>query len=273
MLMWSKKRGFTLIELLVVIAIIAILAAILFPVFSRAREQARKTACLSNMKQMATGTMMYVQDWDETFPITTVCCAPGHGNPVTDTAYGQLMPYVKNAGVFFCPSVAGNIFYEVGWVDDQGMLHGCCNGLIWPREFIPYIKTPLGVGWNECIIRCTGFIQCGAPAMKMASLDAPADYVIWGDSAGMISWHGARMIWANYCQNVRCNQDDPTRRSWSKSTRHVGGSNLIFCDGHAKWVSSQTIAGKGYVHRFVPDCRGPAADRSFFEVWGGNAFP
>jgi prepilin-type N-terminal cleavage/methylation domain-containing protein len=75
MLMWSKKRGFTLIELLVVIAIIAILAAILFPVFSRAREQARKTACLSNMKQMATATMMYVQDWDETFPITTVCCA------------------------------------------------------------------------------------------------------------------------------------------------------------------------------------------------------
>ena len=69
MLMRRQKRGFTLIELLVVIAIIAILAAILFPVFSRARESARKTACLSNMKQIGTALMMYCQDWDEAFPL------------------------------------------------------------------------------------------------------------------------------------------------------------------------------------------------------------
>src|SRR5262245_57150515 len=64
-----RKRGFTLIELLVVIAIIAILAAILFPVFARAREQARKATCLSNLRQMGTAVTMYVQDYDETYPI------------------------------------------------------------------------------------------------------------------------------------------------------------------------------------------------------------
>ena len=63
-----KKRGFTLIELLVVIAIIAILAAILFPVFAQAREKARQTSCLSNLRQLGTGMMMYVQDYDDTYP-------------------------------------------------------------------------------------------------------------------------------------------------------------------------------------------------------------
>lgn len=268
----SSRRGFTLIELLVVIAIIAILAAILFPVFSRAREQARKTACLSNAKQIATATMLYVQDWDETFPVSTYCCAPGHGSPVTDTPMGQIMPYLKNAGVYFCPSAPGNLLL-VGWVDDNGIIHGCCNDLLFPPEFLPYLKQPFGIGMNECILRCTGFIACGAKPVKMADLDVPADYVVWGDSANFISWHGARMIWANACQNIKCNKDDPNRRSWSKNTRHVGGSNLIFCDGHAKWLSSQTIAGKGYVHMFIPDCKGPAGDRSFFDVWGGSAFP
>jgi prepilin-type N-terminal cleavage/methylation domain-containing protein len=71
----GQKKGFTLIELLVVIAIIAILAAILFPVFSRAREQARKTACLSNLKQIGQALMMYVQDWDEGYPFNIMWCS------------------------------------------------------------------------------------------------------------------------------------------------------------------------------------------------------
>ena len=66
----ARRSGFTLIELLVVIAIIAILAAILFPVFARARESARRTSCISNLKQLALGTMMYAQDYDETYPMS-----------------------------------------------------------------------------------------------------------------------------------------------------------------------------------------------------------
>src|SRR6201988_4702864 len=82
----TRNRGFTLIELLVVIAIIAILAAILFPVFAQAREKARQASCLSNMKQIGLGMTMYVQDYDETFP-----CNPWNGQPVgtADNDYGK----------------------------------------------------------------------------------------------------------------------------------------------------------------------------------------
>ena len=102
------RRGFTLIELLVVIAIIAILAAILFPVFARAREKARQTSCLSNVKQLALGAMMYAQDYDETYPPGLVQPVPG-SNPVLTgltsfSAHDQIYPYVMNIQVYNCPS-------------------------------------------------------------------------------------------------------------------------------------------------------------------------
>src|SRR5882757_667374 len=103
------RRGFTLIELLVVIAIIAILAAILFPVFAQAREAARKTACLSNVRQIGAAYMMYAQDFDESFPphVTERTATPG--TPDTPEARApfsyktKLMPYIKNEGIFKCP--------------------------------------------------------------------------------------------------------------------------------------------------------------------------
>src|SRR5262245_55177725 len=99
-----RKRGFTLIELLVVIAIIAILAAILFPVFSQAREKARAIACLSNARQIATGFMMYAQDYDERFCMTrsttTLCNGGTFFNPWSMT----IQPYMKNFNVMTCPS-------------------------------------------------------------------------------------------------------------------------------------------------------------------------
>ena len=117
-----KSNAFTLIELLVVIAIIAILAAILFPVFARAREAARKTTCLSNMKQLGTASIMYSEDYDENFyPHRFNCTAGAPCNPlmaenggpfagITGTAQTKtywislLMPYVKNYNVFKCPT-------------------------------------------------------------------------------------------------------------------------------------------------------------------------
>jgi len=95
----TSRRAFTLIELLVVIAIIAILAAILFPVFAQAREKARQASCLSNQKQYATATLMYVQDYDETFPFS----ANLNGQCV-DTFYSVVSPYVKNNEINRCPS-------------------------------------------------------------------------------------------------------------------------------------------------------------------------
>src|SRR5205809_1542571 len=101
----SKRTGFTLIELLVVIAIIAILAAILFPVFAQARESARKTACLSNCKQLGTGAMMYVQDYDEMYPCNSWDTPPlgitdtDSRDPKFPAAFNwmwKVMPYMKN---------------------------------------------------------------------------------------------------------------------------------------------------------------------------------
>src|SRR5690349_21250410 len=96
-------RGFTLIELLVVIAIIAILAAILFPVFAQARAKARQAACLSNCKQIGLGLMMYVQDYDETYP----CINRGYITGNTTAFYmmwtAQIQPYLKNSAIFECP--------------------------------------------------------------------------------------------------------------------------------------------------------------------------
>src|SRR5206468_4341855 len=99
-----RGRGFTLIELLVVIAIIAILAAILFPVFAQARERARMSVCLSNTRQIGTGLMMYVQDYDETFPYIRF-----HGNGAKQGTFtyiwkNAIRPYVKSLDVFACPS-------------------------------------------------------------------------------------------------------------------------------------------------------------------------
>lgn len=108
----SRSAAFTLIELLVVMAIIAILAAILFPVFAQAREKARQTACLSNMKQIGLAVMMYTQDYDDSIvpQHTSTCAAPGYTLPNGSIRPGVLLwnhllaPYVKNYDVFNCPS-------------------------------------------------------------------------------------------------------------------------------------------------------------------------
>lgn len=101
--MSSKFRGFTLIELLVVIAIIAILAAILFPVFARAREKARQTSCLSNVKQLCLAALMYAQDYDEWLPCDYYAC---NSSTTHARLVGQILPYMKNQQILYCPSAA-----------------------------------------------------------------------------------------------------------------------------------------------------------------------
>ena len=102
------RNGFTLIELLVVIAIIAILAAILFPVFAQAREKARAISCLSNEKQLGTALLMYVQDYDEQFPVGSKLSYPNGPTNLNPVMYGvgwagQINPYTKNTGILKCP--------------------------------------------------------------------------------------------------------------------------------------------------------------------------
>src|SRR5579863_10464700 len=105
-----KKSGFTLIELLVVIAIIAILAAILFPVFAQAREKARQASCMSNEEQMALGVLQYTQDYDEVYPF-------GLGASWYAVSWDiNIQPYIKNLAVFECPD------------DGDTLVEGPCNG-------------------------------------------------------------------------------------------------------------------------------------------------
>ena len=100
----QKRIGFTLIELLVVVAVIALLAAILFPVFAQVREKARQTSCASNMKQLAAALAMYAQDYDQTMP-AAVSAPPINGGNGTDVPYDrQLAPYGTSDGVYACPN-------------------------------------------------------------------------------------------------------------------------------------------------------------------------
>jgi len=199
------KRGFTLIELLVVIAIIAILAAILFPVFARAREKARQSSCLSNVKQMTLGVLMYTQDYDETTPLSAgytqevdVLDPEDGGN---DTDYSHIywfeciVPYVKNAQIFSCPSYSGKNISSGG------------------SPSAPHPRFPDGVnyGFNTYAARKT-----------LGNFVHPAQ-------VGLIC-DGYNNYW-----RLKCPGSDNDHYMWSYN-RHNDGSNASFVDGHTKWI-------------------------------------
>ena len=196
-----RKRGFTLIELLVVIAIIAILAAILFPVFARAREKARQTSCLSNCKQMGLAVLMYAQDYGERYPSLMLNLEEpfiyngfSHHNMLW---YMAIEPYHRNVQVFNCPSTAAT------W---RGQYTG---------------DTRYGI--NAIITR-----HVNPPtAVMMAEVARPSETLIIADS----DWTGTNDYgWSNsynLTQNPHVSRFIPAR--------HNEGANIVFCDGHAKW--------------------------------------
>lgn len=155
----SRRHGFTLIELLVVIAIIAILASILFPVFSRAREKARQSSCSSNMRQVSTAFLMYAQDYDE------VPCPTRNEGVRVWTAF--LSPYVKNQQVFLCPSAVDTKYGEV-WADRGWLSIGMNRNL---EDLTTVIARPLA-DYQE-------------PARTLAFADSTS-----GDTAGPTNGRG-----------------------------------------------------------------------------------
>ncbi len=246
------KKGFTLIELLVVIAIIAILAAILFPVFSRARENARKATCLSNAKQIAMAFMMYAQDWDECIPSWNAPCWWDFVPPEGDLFWTEkIMPYLKNVDIFRCPSA--NVEWE------------------WPANCYPG-----RVGRPQNNIRCNyGFqdllLHPSFPH-NIALLSTPAEAVVIADcysalltTAGVI-WSGegagihALAAFANYdgSGDITCCPGAvlhiPLADAIKKYTRHTEGSVLIFADGHAKWYKAEQIKSKSLGGTLIIHC-------------------
>jgi len=125
--MLPSRVGFTLIELLVVIAIIAILAAILFPVFSRAREKARQISCLSNLRQSATAVGQYVQDYDEAFPMSVYLAFNASAQPCALTMLGAIEPYIKNRQIYQCPSEPRALNVDAAF-RSLGLPGGECGG-------------------------------------------------------------------------------------------------------------------------------------------------
>jgi prepilin-type N-terminal cleavage/methylation domain-containing protein/prepilin-type processing-associated H-X9-DG protein len=222
------RFAFTLIELLVVIAIIAILAAILFPVFAQARERARMTACISNMRQIGNGLMMYVQDYDETYPY---CRFHGTDAMLSSHAYvwrNALRPYLKSLDVLGCPanpysrtipgvSTAGNSTPKNG---------GNAEG--WQSE--PEQRMPSSYSLNSCAITWVPADTKGvAPPLRVAEVSRPADTIFISECL----WPNADL----YGEWI-------TRKDWCPGVfAHQAGKvgNFVFFDGHAKskkWLAT-----------------------------------
>lgn len=207
----TNRRGFTLVELLVVIAVVAILAALLFPAFARAREKARQAACVSNVRQLGLAFQQYAQDNDEQLPAATdggngdggvrggwiyyrVWASSGVVPDAFDPAQGSIFPYLKSAGVYVCPS------------DGDGRRSGD----------------------SYAVNSCTTAQDNLQPHMgkSLAAFDAPASFALLGEEGDATDdgnwWYGVNAL----------------------SARHTGGSNLAFVDGHVKWYRPETTAAQ-----------------------------
>jgi prepilin-type N-terminal cleavage/methylation domain-containing protein/prepilin-type processing-associated H-X9-DG protein len=260
------QRGFTLIELLVVIAIIAILAAILFPVFAQARDKARQSSCLSNMKQIGTATMMYTQDYDERYPNHIWNAANGGGpglHPLPDGRMYQghvgwplkFYPYIKNLAVYVCPSDGtrgrgeNNSLYT-----DNGTANPYSS--TWGRPI------PMSYSANANIqLRPTGPVGLG-------EVSFPADtYWIGEDHYHPVGFdsNNTNGVWGpNQFNRTRFNKPCPgiivnggvgipVNSDGGQCVRHNGGSHMVYVDGHAKWGQwSQWEATKATVTRTTP---------------------
>ena len=228
------RRGFTLIELLVVIAIIAILAAILFPVFAKAREKARQTSCLNNVKQLAVATMAYIQDYDETWMPNAPDRADHAGWSVALAAnapQAKLAPYVKNLQIYACPSRTDGACSTSA----QPML----GALAYPPEF-----SGLRINYGPNRIGNLGNPGPANP-MALASLTNPTDIPAWGETTYGTSIGAPhcvaypKLTWPNACNYA-------TTPNLSSYTSHNDGSNMCFFDGHAKWTVASKIAAMSF---------------------------
>jgi prepilin-type N-terminal cleavage/methylation domain-containing protein/prepilin-type processing-associated H-X9-DG protein len=252
-----SRKGFTLIELLVVIAIIAILAAILFPVFTSAREKARQTTCASNLKQLSMASMEYTQDFDGHYPSVTggtggagifggwVYYSKFGPSPLYDVTKGSIYPYIKSVQVYTCPddgygeetgssyAINGGLFTNEGPAGTKGLTPGPKTFEVSDASQTLLFVEEADTGQDQATATSNdgnwwpGPLLADAPPTPTGNLDT-------------LPTGGGGLPCA---VNGDC-----------LSTRHNGGSEMSFCDGHVKWYyPHQVFLGTtGVPHSAIP---------------------
>lgn len=244
-------RAFTLIELLVVVAIIALLAAILFPVFARARENARRASCASNMKQIGLALVQYVQDYDEMMPYQAVNnSAPSSypdqpqnvknflSNPQFSNVFSQTMPYIKSTQLLICPSAIRPTTLPSGYSEGA------------------YFAAPTATddtNYNP---------NAAVMGRKISQNPRPAEIILMQESKTRQSQYHNYPFWINdntgiapslapdgyynafqYPAGVESSVTfEGQTGAYTTSINHFSGGNMLYCDGHVKWVKRSTLS-------------------------------
>jgi prepilin-type N-terminal cleavage/methylation domain-containing protein/prepilin-type processing-associated H-X9-DG protein len=235
---FTPRRGFTLIEMLVVVVIIAILAAILFPVFAQAREAARQATCISDLRQMSLALSMYVQDF-EAYPAASYRIGADEYR-----WHALIQPYVKNTLLFVCPSSGWQVDYR-----------------------------NLGYGYNYQYLGNSRSLAAGGTGrVSEVGIEYPSETIAIADSDGTGGWYAAPQPWSatgkecarlgNHgyvidpprlplragslpslpsCTQIGLLHTAPGAGFSRVSARHRGGTDVAFCDGHAKWIRRETL--------------------------------
>jgi prepilin-type N-terminal cleavage/methylation domain-containing protein/prepilin-type processing-associated H-X9-DG protein len=213
-----SAQGFTLIELLVVIAIIAILAAILFPVFARARENARRSSCQSNLKQIGLGIMQYTQDYDEKMPFSYLYYGPGTTNLMwwEDT----VQPYVKSYQIMVCPSQSSPTSYT--WARPaSGFPNPLLMSYVANRiSDIPGSPTPVMPDGNQSAVSIASFQE---PSTTIQLAEVTSGY--------------SELVYYVETQSGGC---PVSPEVCITDQRHLEGQNYLWVDGHVKWLKTTT---------------------------------